>query len=195
MLKSSIFNGIHAYYPATLSDTGPTHWEVRGPDPAVTIRELTIFSPWAAQGLGALMPQLDPTFSGRPIDENLLRPIIESKTHAQLVAVQRDAGEVEPTEKIVGAVSLSIVMGAGFGRRGQMEDVIVNANMRGKRVGSMLLRAVEEWHGQHSVSWLAFETEAHRAPAIAMYKAWGAQRVTDGATVSEGIVYRKDFIR
>jgi hypothetical protein len=36
-------------------------------------------------------------------------------------------------------------------------------------------------------------TEQHRNSAIRMYEKWGAERVTDGRGVQDGILYVKNF--
>src|SRR5687767_4894010 len=97
----------------------------------IMVGELDQYSDWAARGIGEMMPHLDPGFSAKPTDEELLTEIIQSPHYGQLVASSKDPelcrnDEERELVRIVGCVSLSEVLGAGFGRRGEMEDVIVH---------------------------------------------------------------------
>ena len=164
----------------------------------IVVQELTEYSEWAAKGIGELMPHLDPSFSSEPTARDLLGDITSSPSHAQLIAISRELALArDPDEqrsgRIIGATTLSMVMGAGFGRRGEMEDVIVDPAARGRGIGGMLLEATDRWCESKGLSFLMFVTEAHRPGAIRMYEKWGAERVTDGTNNVEGILYRKDY--
>src|SRR5436190_1155079 len=110
-----------------------------------------IYTDHLAAGIGALMPDLDETFPDSPIPRGHLEDgIIKDPNYDQLVVVKneivtRGANETilmgtEDDETfderiarglIVGAATMSIVKGAGFGQRGQLEDFVVRAEEQG----------------------------------------------------------------
>lgn len=118
-----------------------------------TIEILTTYNEQDAIELGALM-HLSETSSGEPIAEELLRAIIESPYHAQLVA--RDASGA-----IIGAATLSITFGAGAGAKAYLEDFVVNPEIRGGGIGSQLWDAMCEWAREHGACKYVTSSDRH----------------------------------
>lgn len=133
-----------------------------------TIEILTTYNEQDAIELGALMPHLSETFSGEQIAEELLRAIIESPYHAQLVA--RDASGA-----IIGAATLSITFGAGAGAKAYLEDFVVNPEIRGGGIGSQLWDAMCEWAREHGAHKLTFTSSDRHASAHGFYLKRGAE--------------------
>ena len=122
---------------------------------ALTAGRLTAYTPEAAAGVGALMPDLDPGFGAEPTPERLLRKIVESPDSAQLIVVRHELEDVQRA-RIVGAATVSITIGAGFGIRGQLEDVVTPPSERGRQPGQevnaagLLWDSIVGWHVRHA---------------------------------------------
>lgn len=142
----------------------------------VSINRLTSYSPEDAAGIGRLMPFLDEKFSGAPIDEQVLRVLIESNYHDQLVA--RD-----DTGRIVGAATLSLIMAAAAGPKAYLEDFVTDPETRG--VGSALWEEMGRWCLERNVD-LHFTSRPARVEAHQFY-------LKRGARMRETDVFVKDF--
>ncbi len=135
--------------------------------------QLTAYSPHVSEGIGTLMPQLDPSFSGGPTPERRLERMIASPDIAQLIVVQDRL-------TVVGAATVGLVMGAGFGERGQLEDVIVDERVRGQRnesgesAADLLWKSVVGWHALQGLSKIGFDSELNRTAARRFYMKKGA---------------------
>ena len=133
--------------------------------PEVTVERLTSYSQKDAIQIGKLMPQLSQDFTDAPIDEALLREIIESPYHEQLVA--------RTTEGIVGVASLTIIMGVGMQKKGWLEDFVTDQESGIRGVGQLLWDEMLAWAEQHSID-LSFTSRPSRIAAHAFYKKNGA---------------------
>lgn len=124
-------------------------------------------------GIGRLMPQLDPDFSSEPMSEKRLTEVIESPYHDQLVALNQ-------AHRVVGSASLSVVIGSGVhldgrsNRKGQLEDFVVDKETRRQGVAALLWEGVVQWCNNHELEKLIFQTEEERVAAVAFYQKMGA---------------------
>ena len=143
----------------------------------LNVERLTEYTPKDAAGIGRLMPYLSQSFDGEPINEQLLRTIIESDSHEQLVA-RVDA-------RIVGAATLSIIMGAGAGKKGWLEDFVTDPESGIKGTGQIIWDEMEKWCLEHDVN-LNFTSRPSREAAHNFY-------LKNGATVRETTVFQADF--
>lgn len=135
--------------------------------PNTTIEVLTAYSLDDATTIGRLLSILSESFSGQPVDEQVLTDIITSPHHDQLVV--RDA-----TGKIVGTLTVSLTMGAGVTRKAWLEDFIVDPTTQGMGVGSKLWDAVIVWCQDHRVKQLCFTSRPSRTSAHDFYTKRGA---------------------
>lgn len=131
----------------------------------VVIERLTKYEPNDAAGIGRLMPQLASEFTNQPIDKTWLEQVIASPYHEQLVARQGD--------NIVGAATLSIVMGAGMKKRGHLEDFVTDENIRGQGIGGLLWDDMMRWCKENEID-LEFTSRPSREAAHAFYLKHGA---------------------
>ena len=130
------------------------------------VSRLTEYSEDDASELGTLMTHLSDKFIDRPIDKELLEAIIQSPYHEQLVA--RFQG------RIVGAATLSIVMGAGAGRMGYLMDFVTDPDVRGQGLGKRLWADMMSWCSENDVN-LTFTSRPERAAAHEFYVRSGAE--------------------
>lgn len=131
------------------------------------IEILQEFSEKDAAEIGRLLPYLSTSFSSDPVSEELLRSIIESPYHDQLVA-RNESGD------IIGAATLSVIYGAGAGRNAWLDDFVVDPNIQGAGIGSQLWDAMIEWCKTHHAGKLGFTSNPSRAAAHAFYLKRGA---------------------
>lgn len=132
---------------------------------ALTVGRLVGYTNSDAEEIGALMPFLNPSLSGAPIDATLLREIIDSRHHDQIVA------RVEGV--IVGVATLNMLMGPGAIRQGYLEDFVVHPEVRGQGVGDVIWQAMIDWCKHHHVN-LRFTSHQSREAAHRFYLAHGA---------------------
>lgn len=131
----------------------------------LTVEQLHDYRPEDAAGIGALLPYLSSSFDGSPVDTTLLQAIIDSPYHAQFVA------RLDGT--IVGIATISITMGAGSGRKGWLDDFVVDATVQGKGVGQALWDAFTTYCREQAFD-LQFTSNPTRTAAHGFYKKNGA---------------------
>lgn len=141
-------------------------------------RLLDQYSQDDARAIGELMPQLDESFSNEPIEQAAMEAIISSLNHDQLVV------EVGEDRKIIGAATLSVVYGAGFGKRGQLEDFVIHESYRGSGAAQCAWMALEAWCRQKEMTTLYLQTEPVRKAAISFYERQGAKQQNESLTFS-----------
>ncbi|MEX0748970.1 MAG: GNAT family N-acetyltransferase [Candidatus Saccharimonadales bacterium] len=132
----------------------------------VNVERLAQYSLEDAEQLGKLMPFLSSSFSGEPIDTELLDAIISSAFHDQLVARQRG--------RIIGAATLSLVMGAAAGKKGYLEDFVVHPDTQGQGIGIGIWEEMISWCREQGVSTLNFTSAPSKEAAHRFYHANGA---------------------
>lgn len=132
----------------------------------IRVERLTEYSTSVAAGLGRLMPFLSDKFNGEPIGQELLETIIESPHHDQLVAV---LGK----EVIVGAATLSLVMGAAAGEKGYLEDFVTDPQVARQGIGNKVWSEMMKWCSERNVN-LDFTSRPSRTAAHHFYKKHGA---------------------
>lgn len=142
----------------------------------IFVERLRVYKPEDAAGIGKLMPYLNQSFSDAPIPEEHLRAIIESDHHDQLVAR-------EDTQRIIGAATLSLIMAAGAGRKGYLEDFVTDPETKG--VGSALWREMGRWCLEQQVD-LHFTSRPTRIAAQHFY-------LNRGAEIRNTNTFKKDF--
>lgn len=131
------------------------------------VEYLTEYSGGDAAAIGRLLAYLSPRFDGSPVPEQLLRDIITSPYHDQLVA--RDTKGV-----IIGTATLTITIGSGIGRKAWLEDFVVDPNTQGLGVGGQLWDMMVAWSQEHRATNLSFTSNPRRTQAQKFYLARGA---------------------
>lgn len=134
---------------------------------AISIEKLTAYSANDAAMIGKILPHLSSSFSGDPVPEQVLRDIIESPFHEQLVA-RKNTGE------IVGIATVSLTFGAAVGRGVWLEDFVVAPEAQGSGTGSKLWDAAVTWCQDNSAEKLCFTSRPSRTSAQAFYIKRGA---------------------
>lgn len=148
------------------------------PDSSAIVEELTSYTDEDATQIGKVLPHLSDTFDGQPIPESRLKAIIDSPSHAQLVARVND--------EIVGIASLSLIMGAGSGYTVWLEDFVVSPEARGTGVADKLWDAMIDWCKQKQAKALNFTSRSSRVAAHRFYE-------KHGATIRDTSVFRKSL--
>jgi len=132
----------------------------------IKVERLAGFTDDDAIELGRLMPFLSDKFTAVSISRELLEEIVRSPYHDQLIA------RVEG--RIVGAATLSIVMGAGAGREGYLQDFVTHPQFRGQGIGDAIWNEIMAWCQEHDVD-LGFTSHPRRQDAHRFYLSHGAQ--------------------
>lgn len=140
----------------------------------VTIERLTTYSPNDAAAIGKLLPALSSRFTDDPVDETLLKEIIGSPHHEQIVA------RIDGT--IVGTATLSITIGTGAGHKAYLEDFVVSPDTQGQGVGSAIWDEITKWCTERNVG-LFFTSNAKKEAAQRFY-------VNHGATIRDTNVFQ-----
>ncbi|MCL2037802.1 GNAT family N-acetyltransferase [Candidatus Saccharibacteria bacterium] len=133
----------------------------------ITIERLKKFSHDDAVGIGKLGPSLSARFDDSPMGDEMLRKIVESPSHAQIVA--RDE-----TGKIVGAVTMNTVYAPFAGRIGYLEEIVVDADTQGGGIGGKLWDAAVAWAREQGLDRIEFTSRKDRAATHAFYEKRGA---------------------
>lgn len=139
-----------------------------------TVERLTIYSTQDAIEIGKLLPALSSKFTDKPVEESLLKEIISSPYHEQIVA------RIDGT--IVGTATLSITLGTGAGRKAYLEDFVVSSDTQGQGVGSAIWDEITKWCTEHGVT-LFFTSNANKKSAHRFY-------LNHGATIRDTSVFQ-----
>ena len=146
--------------------------------PEVRAFELTEYSDAMAAGIGLLMHQLDPAFSGEPTPRRRLERIIESPYHAQIVAMH-------DTEGVVGALTLSMLFEPGFDQQAYVGGVATRADMQGKGIGRKMVEGMYEWARAHGVDEFELMTERSKPTfPLGFWLHMGAEPKEDSAVLT-----------
>lgn len=140
----------------------------------ITVERLTTYSAQDAIDIGKLLPALSTRFTDQPVDEQLLREIIDSPHHEQIVA--REDG------RIVGTATLTITIGTGAGRKAYLEDFVVSPETQGKGVGGAIWDEITKWCSEHGIN-LFFTSNAKKQAAHQFY-------INHGATIRDTTVFQ-----
>lgn len=131
----------------------------------ISVERLTSYNSDDAAEIGRLMSYISESFSGEPVPEELLRAIIESDDHDQLVA--------RISSRIVGCATLSVIIGAGAGRKGWLEDFVSDPEAGQRGIGQALWNEIEKWCQERGVD-LHFTSRPSREAAHNFYLKNGA---------------------
>ncbi|HUD07616.1 MAG TPA: GNAT family N-acetyltransferase [Candidatus Saccharimonadales bacterium] len=131
----------------------------------LSIERLSEFSEADATGIGRLMPFLSERLSGDPIDTKVLKTIISSPYHEQLVA--------KLDGRIVGAATMDLLMGPGMIKEGYLEDFVTDPAVRGRGIGDKVWQEMLAWCRENGVD-LSFTSKPSRELAHRFYKNHGA---------------------
>jgi len=131
----------------------------------VIVGKLETYSEADAIGIGRLMPFLSERLSSEPMDEELLRTIIESPHHDQLVA--------KLDGQIVGAATMNLLMGPGANKQGYLEDFVTDPELRGHGIGDKVWQSMLSWCKEQGVD-LSFTSRQSREDAHRFYLNHGA---------------------
>lgn len=140
----------------------------------ITIERLTTYTEQDAIDMGELMPVLSAKFNNQPIDKGLLKEIIESPNHEQIVA--RLDG------RIIGCGTISITLGVGAGRKAYLEDFVVDPTIQGQGVGGKIWNEITAWCTERNVK-LFFTSNAAKQAAHQFY-------LKHGATIRDTTVFQ-----
>lgn len=135
-------------------------------NPEVHVERLKEYRPEDAAGIGRLMPFLSERLSDEPMEEDLLRAIISSPHHEQLVARLEGL--------IVGAATMNLLMGPGAEREGYLEDFVTDAEVRGQGIGDKIWQEMVRWCSEQGVDF-SFTSHPSRKAAHRFYLAHGAE--------------------
>lgn len=132
----------------------------------ISIERLATYSQKDAIGIGRLMPFLSQRMNDDPIDQKLLTQIVESPYHEQIVA--------RLNGKIVGAATLSLIMGPAVGRQARLEGFVTHPEIRGQGIGSRIWDEILLWCNERGID-LEFTSNPSRTAAHKFYLARGAE--------------------
>jgi GNAT superfamily N-acetyltransferase len=138
-----------------------------------SVERLQQYSLSDATAIGQLLLVLNPKFPGTPVDEDLLRDIISSPHHDQIVARIDD--------EIVGIATLSVTIGTGAGRKAYLEDFVVSDKVQGQGIGSLIWKEIANWCEERQLV-LHFTSNPSRQLAHKFY-------LKHGATIRETSVF------
>ena len=128
----------------------------------------TVANAELVEALGRLIPQLGPTVPPPTADE--VREIVDSPSTTILFARDQSVGG-----RIIGALILIIFRG-GSGLRALIEDVVVDADARGRGVGETLSREALRLAASRGASTVDLTSRPARLAANGLYKKIGFQR-------------------
>ena len=134
----------------------------------VKIEIIKEFNKETAADLGKLEMSLSSHATGEPVSEKLLKDIILSPYHDQLIAYDED-------RKIVGTATMSVVLGFHAGKIAYLEDFVVDSEAQGLGIGSRLWESIIDWSKQKGCSRLEFTSSNKRDGAIDFYIKRGAE--------------------
>jgi GNAT superfamily N-acetyltransferase len=137
-------------------------------DSIVKIERLTEFKPEDTVEIGQLFPSLSEHLEDSPVNEELLRDIINSPYHVQIVARDEDG-------KIIGAATMSVVFSTATGRIAYLEDLVVNKNAQGSGIGKKLWDEIIKWSRENNLGRIEFTSSFNRKSAHTFYKKLGAK--------------------
>lgn len=146
----------------------------------ISVERLKVYKPEDAAEIGRLMTYLSESFSSEPVPEELLRAIIESDDHDQLVA--------RISSRIVGCATLSVVISAGAGKKGWLEDFVSDPEARQRGIGQALWNEIEKWCQEKGVVDLNFTSRPSREAAHNFY-------LKNGAHTRETTVFQKKIVK
>lgn len=134
----------------------------------VIVERVSEYSPEVAEGIGRLMPDLSERMSAEPIDEQILRDIIDSPDREQLIARMHG--------RIVGAATLNTLLGPAAGRKAWLEDFVVSSDesVRGTGVGYLIWQEMISWCQEQGKP-LNFSSHPSREKAHEFYLRNGAE--------------------
>lgn len=137
----------------------------------IEVKRIKEFSNELAAGLGKLMPALSSKMNDDPVPEQVIQRIVKSDYHQLFVAYDGD--------QIVGAAVLSLVMGMDKnfinGPNAYLESFVVDSNIQGKGIGSIIWDDMLAWCKEKSVNKMEFTSNAKRVSAHAFYAKKGAK--------------------
>ena len=142
--------------------------------PDISIERLTTYSEADAADIGKLMHVLSEDLSDAPVEEGLLREIIDSPDRAQLVA--RKSG------KIVASASMNLIKGTGAGRVSELEDFVTDPDEQRQGIGDMMWNEMVQWGTKRGATKFTFTSRASRPEAHSFY-------LNHGATIRETTVF------
>jgi len=143
-------------------------------EPKVTVERLQEYSDADAAGIGRLMPYLSERLSDEPMAEDLLRAIIDSPHHDQLVARLNGT--------IVGAATMNLLLGPGVSKQGYLEDFVTDPEVRGMGIGDKIWQAMITWCQEQAIDF-TFTSHPSREAAHRFY-------VNHGAEIRDTTVFR-----
>jgi len=133
----------------------------------IKIERLNEFAYVDAIGISKLGSSLSVRFDDNSLNEDILKEIIKSPYHVQIVA--RDEND-----KIVGAATMSTVYAPFAGKIGYLEEIVVDKNTQGGGIGGKLWDEIVEWSREQNLDRIEFTSNKDRTAAHAFYEKRGA---------------------
>lgn len=138
------------------------------------IVRLNTYTPEVANRIRELLTQLSRSGKDKgKIPEEWFHDIIKSPWHELILAVDNDR-DMFDASKIIGIISVSIVMGPGILKNAYIEDFVVDSNSRCGGVGTALWNAMIDFAREKGCKRIEFTCGNGRDVAQAFYKKHGA---------------------
>lgn len=133
----------------------------------IYIEEVTSFSSEVVDAVRKLVRQLDQKF--QPLsDDDLKEMISSSNTHVYIVRLKGN-------RNIIGMVTL-IVYRIPYITKAQLEDLVIDKSLRGKGIGTTLMKFVIDKARDLGVKSLNFTSNPKRETANKLYKSLGFEK-------------------
>lgn len=133
----------------------------------ITIEQLKTFSPDITQTLNNLLAQLNPNL--KKLSNENVKEIIRAQSNRLFVVK-------EPVDnKIVGMLTLAILT-APSGKRGLLEDIVVDKEYRRKGIGTKLITTALNVARKEGVVYLDFTSRPTRIAANNLYQHLGFKK-------------------
>ena len=133
----------------------------------IKIERMTSYTKRDLADLAKLMRELSAKFAGE-IDSRILDEIVNSSERVQIVA--RD----DETGRIVGAATLTKLIGPAAGRAARLDDFVVDSAIRGAGLGAKIWDEMIRWCRENNLTRLEFTSRPERTAAHQFYLKHGA---------------------
>jgi|WetSurMetagenome_2_1015567.scaffolds.fasta_scaffold60711_2 ribosomal protein S18 acetylase RimI-like enzyme len=133
----------------------------------ITIEQLKTFPEEVTENINSLLEQLNPDAQELSVDD--CKRIIENESNYFLVAKE------SLNRRIVGMLTF-IVLNAPSGRKGLLEDLVVDKNYRGKGIGAKLINEAISKARNLGILHIDFTSNPKRVEANKLYEHLGFEK-------------------
>lgn len=146
----------------------------------ITIEPWEKYDTTIAEQVGALQPQLDPTFSGEPVPRDHFEKLfVDNPQRTMLLAIR--AGK-----RVAGVATMNLLAESSpQASDAYMGGFVVDENERGYGVADTLWDGMLDWCKERDLPGFTFKTEADRTAALNFYRRMGARLIAGDATTEE----------